>query len=189
MGRLGVAGARMLAGNAALVVCCVFYVAWWVRAFRPVRPVKGFRSAWLLIPAAAAGLACAIEALRGLGSVPAGPRLFPGAGVLVAGLALYVVLAAVTWAAMKRPVTAELLLIVAWAVLAAAEASVLVGLGLFTRAAAWAWVAVIGAATVANLVCYVLFYRLKGRARFIDGLVPLVLAALVTAALSTAALA
>ncbi|MDD7219159.1 MAG: hypothetical protein PUI16_04100 [Clostridia bacterium] len=46
----------ILKGNMFMIICCIFYLAWWILAFRPEHPVKGLRSGWLLIPAALCGI-------------------------------------------------------------------------------------------------------------------------------------
>lgn len=74
---------KMLIGNLLLIVCCVFYLAWWLIAFKPEGAIKGFKSGWLLIPA-----------------------------VIFGGIAVYVILLLATAIFMKRQVTTELLIVI-----------------------------------------------------------------------------
>ncbi|MCI2059061.1 MAG: hypothetical protein LKJ80_07645 [Oscillibacter sp.] len=171
-------------GNLLLILCCAFYLAWWILAFRPANPVRGFQSGWLLLPALAAGIAATVFAARGLGAAAARPGLFPPGWVLWGGAAAYAAALAVTKFLLHRPVTTELLLIVGWAMLALSEVSALFGAGAFTRGTAAVFAAVIAAGTAVSLCCYVLYYRLSCTAGLIDGIVPLAAAALIMAAMN-----
>lgn len=173
-------------GNLLLIVCCAFYLIWWVLAFRPVGGVRGMKTGWLLLPATAAGLAAVILAIRGILSASVGKALLPGGWLLWGGIAAYVLLLAVTRLLFQRQVTTELLLIVGWAVLALAEINTLYGIGRFSHAEAVVFIAVIAVAALISLVCYVLYYRLGDLAGYIDGMIPLALAALVMVGISAA---
>lgn len=170
---------QILIGNVLLIVCCVFYLAWWLLAFRPENPVKGMRSGWLLLPAAVSGLLSVIVLLRGMEAVPRYRELYSGGIILWGGIAVYFILLAVTLFCFKRPVTTELLLIVGWAMLALAEINALYSCQCFSWGAAVVFIIVIGIAAVISLVCYVRYYHLDSGARYYDGMVPLWMAALV----------
>ena len=170
---------RILIGNIAFIVCCVFYLAWWLLAFRPNDPIQGMRTGWLLLPAAVAGIAGVVLIVRGVLDAGSGRQLFRDSWVVA-----YVVLMLVTSRVFDRPVTSELLLITGWGALTLVEINALYGLGSFTRAASLVFVLVVAACLVADLVCYVAYYRLSATAGFVDGMVPLLLAGLVMAALS-----
>ncbi len=88
---------------------------------------------------------------------------------------------------LKRQVTTELLLIVGWAALVFAEVNALYGIGRFSGAATVCFFAVTGVCAVVSLICYVLFYSLDSRAGYIDGMIPLLLAAAVMVILTLAA--
>ncbi len=173
-------------GNLLLIVCCAFYLAWWLLAFKPAGAVKGMKTGWLLIPATAAGAASVLLAVQGIRSAPARASLFPNGLLLWGGIAAYFVLLAITRLLLKRPVTTELFLIVGWAALALSEVDALYGAGVFPRAPAVAFAAVVAAAAAVSLVCYVLYYRLDSRAGYFDGMVPLLTVALVMGAISVA---
>jgi len=174
---------QIFIGNLLLVVCCLFYLAWWVLAFNPANPIKGMKTGWLLIPALLAGLGAVAFAVRGLGAQGSAPGLFPPGRVLWGGALAYVVLLVLTWGLLHRPVTTEMFLIVGWAVLALSEASALLAAGALTHGAAVAFAAVIAAGAAVSLVCYVLYYELAETVGFIAGMVPLLMAAAVMASI------
>ncbi|CAB1252694.1 conserved membrane protein of unknown function [Ruminococcaceae bacterium BL-6] len=177
---------QIFRSNILLIVCCAFYLAWWLLAFRPSGAVKGMKTGWLLIPAFAAGIAAVILAVQGIRSAPIEAALFPGGLLLWGGIAAYFILLAVTGLLFQRQVTTELFLIVGWAVLALSEINTLYGTGRFSRGLAVPFAVVIVAAVLISLVCYVLYYNLGDRAGYFDGMIPLLLVALVTAGISAA---
>jgi hypothetical protein len=167
-------------GNILLAVCCAFYLAWWILAFKPVNPIKGFKTGWLLIPASVAGIIAVIFAIHGILSSHPAARLYPNSVILWGGIGVYIVAMILTSALLKRPVTTELILIIGWLMLALVEVNVLMGLGVYTRTRAFVFIAVCCAATIVNLVCYVLFYNLSDTVGFIDGMIPLILVLVLT---------
>ena len=177
---------QIFRSNILLIVCCAFYLAWWLLAFRPAGAGRGMKTGWLLIPAFAAGIAAVVLAVQGIRSAPAEAALFPGGLLLWGGIAAYFILLAVTGLLFQRQVTTELFLIVGWAVLALSEINALYGAGRFSRGLAVSFAAVIAAAALISLVCYLLYYNLGDRAGYFDGMIPLLLVALVTAGISAA---
>lgn len=177
---------QIFRGNILLIVCCVFYLAWWLLAFKPTGAIKGIKTGWLLIPASIAGLAAVNLSVKGILSGSIGTLLFPGRLLCLGGIAAYLILLAVTGVLLKRQVTTELFLIIGWAVLALSEINVLYGMGSFSYGQAVIFIVVIGAATLISLVCYVLYYKLGTRAGYLDGMVPLFMTALVMAGISIA---
>ena len=177
-------GKQILTGNILFIVCCIFYLAWWLLAFKPSGAITGMKTGWLLIPALLFGLLGVVQALRGvLVKLPAN-QLLPRAAILWGGIAIFFVLLAVTAWLFKRPVTTELILIVGWGMLAFAEINALYGLRLFSHKLSVGYIVIICVAVVISLVCYVLYYRLDKRAGYIDGMIPLILAALTMAGIS-----
>lgn len=174
-------------GNLLLVLCCAFYLAWWLLVFNPVNPAKGIQTIWLLLLAFAAGAVAVLFTVRGFGAAQK-PGLFPAEWVLWGGIAVYAVLLAVTGFLLHRPVTTELFLIVGWAMLALAEVSALFGGGALGRGCAVTLAAVIAVSAAVSLVCYLLYYQLSAKAGFLAGTVPLLLVALVMAGIDLAIL-
>ena len=94
---------QIFIGNILFIVCCAFYLAWWLLAFKPSGAVTGIKTGWLLIPAGIAGLLGVIWALMGIiGETPVKPIL-PGIAILLGGVVLYFILLAVTVRLFKRP--------------------------------------------------------------------------------------
>ena len=100
------------------------------------------------------------------------------------GVLAYVLLAFVTVRFFQRPVTTELLLFVLWAALELAVANALLGAGALPVGAFWVLAAVIVLVTAANLVCYVLYFRLGPLASFVDGAAPLAVVGVLAAVLA-----
>ena len=175
---------QIFGSNILLIICCVFYLAWWLLAFKPTGAIKGMKTGWLLIPASIAGLAAIILAVKGFQSVSIKIALFPGGLLLWGGIVAYLILLAVTRLLFKRQVTTELFLIVGWAGLALSEINALYGVGRFSHGMAVVFAIVIGVTSVISLVCYVLYYNLGDRAGYFDGMIPLLMVALVTAGIS-----
>lgn len=178
---------QIFRGNLLLIVCCAFYLAWWILAFKPTGAVRGMKTGWLLIPAFVSGLAAIIFTVNGIQSASVSTVLFPSGSLLWGAVAAYFLLLAVTYLVFKRPVTTELLLIVGWAALAFSEINVLYGIGRFSHQLSLIFLVVIGAAALISLVCYVLYYNLRDYAGYFDGMIPLCMAALVMAGISMAA--
>ncbi len=144
---------------------------------QPAGAIKGMKSGWLLIPAFVFGLTAVYLILQGASSIPLARTFFPGMSLLIGTIAVYLILLAVTALGLKRQVTTELLLIVGWAALAFAEVNALYGIGCFSGVAAAGFFVVTGVCAMVSLICYILFYSLDSRAGYIDGMIPLLLAA------------
>ena len=177
---------QILTGNIFLIFCCLFYLAWWLIAFKPEGAVKGIRSGWLLIPAAACGLAAVIMICRGISKTAKEERLIPVLLIFAAGVIVYFVLLAGTWFIMKRQVTTELFLIVGWTALATAEVSALFACGSYSKTAAIIFIVFIIIMAAVSMVCYLLYYNLDSVKGYIDGIIPLAIVAVVTGIMSVA---
>ena len=175
---------RFLTGNTELILCCVFYLAWWVIAFKPVGAVKGMKSGWLLIPAAILGIAAVFTIAGGIAATDTSLQLLPTMPIAAVGAAAYVILLLGTWFLMKRPVTTELFLIVGWATLACAEISALYAHDIYTAGAAWFFIALVIVLAAVSLVCYLLYYNLDAVKGYYDGIIPLAVVAMVTAVMN-----
>lgn len=176
----------MLTGNVLLILCCACYLLWWLIAFRPSGHLDTINTRWILIPAFALGLTSIFVTLYGIRKADIRQILIPKDWILWGGIGAYVVLLIVTYVFFHRPVTTELLLIVGWAMLALAEINALYGMDVFSRKTAVIFCLITAAAVLGSLVCYVLYYRLGNTAGYIDGIVPLVLAAAVFGVLAAA---
>ena len=175
---------QILYGNVLLVVCCGFYLAWWVVAFRVNNPIKGMQSGWLLIPAVIAGLAAVILIVQGISATGSEHALFPNLYFIIGGVIAYIVFAVVTALVFKRQMTSELFLFVGWSALALAIVNTLYGSSQLAPRVSLVLVVAIVVVLAVSLVCYVLFYRLEPQPAYYNGMVPLVLIALTMIALS-----
>ncbi|MCD8078028.1 MAG: hypothetical protein LUE63_06600 [Lachnospiraceae bacterium] len=166
---------KMLTGNLLMILCCVFYLAWWLLAFKPTAPVKGMKSGWLLIPALLLGVAAVWQIGSGSGAVENQMKLLSGTSVLIGGVVAYIILLAGTSVLLKRQVTTELFLIVGWAVLMFLELNALHGMGPFTKIMTVLLLAEIIIAAIVSLICYLLYYNLDRLKGYVDGMIPLLL--------------
>ncbi len=163
-------------GNVLVAGCGVFYLLWWVLAFRPVGAITGMKSGWLLIPAFILGFAGVILIIRGSMQAKLSRSFFSGGAVLAVAAVTYAVLLVVTSAAFHRQVTTELFLIVGWTALVFLEVNTLYGLEAFGTGAAAVLFAAAAVSAVVSMVCYVLYYDLSDKTGYVDGMIPLILA-------------
>ncbi|MGI6735854.1 MAG: hypothetical protein ACOX41_00875 [Anaerovoracaceae bacterium] len=167
---------QILLGQSLLIVCCVFYLIWWSISYRPgldVSRIGGIRGVLLLVTAAA-GIAGVLFSLLGNGRLQAAAPKLNGSLILIGGIAAYVLLLLITRLLLHRPVTTELFLIVAWAVLELALLSKLNGAGAITDFRFAVMIAVLAAAVVSSLVFYVLYYRMEPVTAYRMAMVPLI---------------
>jgi len=180
---MGITG-RILIGNILFVVCCGFYIGWWVLRFRPANPVMGVRSGWLLMPAAIAGIVGVVLIIWGLWSLGSEGAFLPNKEIAVGWWFVLLFFGLITRFLLNRPVTTELTLITGWAALALAEVNAMYGAHIVSQTLAVVLIAVIAVFLIACLVCYVLYYRLDPRRGFIDGMIPLLLTGVFMAGVS-----
>ncbi|MCD8340957.1 MAG: hypothetical protein LUC87_02245 [Clostridiales bacterium] len=174
---------QMLTGNLLLVACCVFYLAWWLIAFKPEGAIRGMKSGWLLIPALLFGVAAIVEIVQGSDADGQG-GLPSRTAIVMGGIIAYVVLLAASSLILKRQVTTELLLIVGWTVLMFLEISGLFALGQYSRGMAIAFLVITVIAAIVSLICYLLYYNLDSVKGYIDGMIPLLLVAVMMIAVT-----
>lgn len=177
---------QIFESNILLIICCVFYLAWWLLAFKPVGAIRGVKTGWLLIPASVVGLISIFLAVKGIQSAPVSKTLFPGGALLWGGVAAYIILLVATQFLFHRQVTTELFLIVGWVVLALSEINTLYGINRLSQGTTVLLFVIIGFAALTSLICYVLYYGLSSRAGYFDGMVPLIMVALVMSGISFA---
>jgi len=175
---------QVFIGNILFIVCCAFYLAWWLSAFKPSGAAAAGNTGWLLIPASLSGLAGVIIIIQGITARTPSNKLLPVVYILLGGIAVFFILLAVTVLLFKRPATTELFLIVGWGMLVLAEINALFGLGLFSFKLSFGFILILCAAVIISLVCYILYFRLDSFAGYIDGMIPLILAALIMAGIS-----
>ena len=176
-------------GNVLLMVCSLFYLAWWIVAFKPNGAAKEIITGPLLAAAMMAGIIAVVLTIMGINTIPHEATLLPMKPIIWGGVAAYFILLAITYFLFKRQVTSELLLIVGWAMLELSVINVLYGAGRFGMKTAIVLFVAIGIAVVISLVSYVLYYRLEENSSYIDGMIPLIIETLVMAGISVSMLA
>mgnify|MGYP001220161938 CR=1 FL=1 len=171
---------ELLYGNLLLLGCCAFYLLWWIIAFKPGGPHESGRTGLILVPAFLTGIAAIYFTIRSMGTIPVTRALFASKTLLIGGVAIYIILLLITSLAFKRQVTTELLLIIGWAVMAMSEVNVIYGAGQYGLREALIVIVVIAAAAAAAMVCYMLYYGLSEKSGYIDGMLPLIIVAVIT---------
>lgn len=175
---------RMIgAGHGIMVLCCLFYLAWWSIAFRPgetVSAVSGRAGCLLLLTVgfAAAGILCNAYGIRGM-QIPNDTNDVKW--ILMVGAVAYLLLLGVTAGLLGRKPTSELLLIVLWAVMETAVVHALYAAD-FLQAYTIPAVIIIGA-TILGLVAYLLYYEIDEQSAYYWGMVPLITDAVAMAAI------
>ena len=164
----------IMTGQVLMVLCCLVYLVWWYRGFRPgmhVNRVGGINGILLLITAVLgmAGIAMSLMPVPSAGGMKADP-----AAIALGGVFAYITLLLITKICFHRVVTTELFLIVGWAVLEAVVITRLDAAGLLGVNGFLILCLVIAAAVVISLVLYVAYYRMEEMKAFYAAMVPLV---------------
>lgn len=175
---------EVAAGHVVLAACGAFYLAWWAVAFKPGYTVNKWEARILLAMTLILGLAAATMIIDGVLALPNDDVPVALPYLAIGGFIVYIVLLFGTVGLFKRILTAELIIMVFWAVLELSVVDVAYGAACISTAAALGLTAVIGLASAGNLVSYLLYYRMNERAAYIDGMVPLAAAALVAVLLA-----
>ena len=175
----GLPAGKIFWGSVLLIVCFLFYLLWWIVVFRPEisRGLAAF--AGPIIAAIVFGMAGMILTLWGITTMPSENLPVSNLVFLIGGVAGCFLLLALTKRLFKRPVTSELFLIVGWTALELSVINVLYGSNFLSPASASVFWGLIGAAALISLVNYTVYYRLKDKASYIAGMIPLILAAAV----------
>ena len=169
---------RMITGQILLILCCLSYLVWWYRGFRPgsdVNRIGGINGILLFVTAllGIAGLTCCLlSGVNGAAPAKLNPTLLG-----VAGIGVYILLLFITRYLLKRAVTMELLLIVGWSFLELAFANSLNAAGHLTDGSFFGICIVLAAVFAISLLLYVAYYRMEEMKAFYAAMVPLVLVA------------
>ena len=175
---------KLFAGNLLFAACCVAYLFWWSVAFRPGYTAPGALKFGLFFITAALGVAGLSIIIQGCRLAGAGAQegSQPGThylGIIAASAAAYIILLLLTNLLMHRQVTTELMLIVFWACMEVCACNALFGTGAISAKAFGILVAIVLVAAIASMICYLKYYDLEPMPAFYDGMVPLILFALV----------
>ena len=165
---------KIFVGQLCLIACCLFYLAWWNAAYYPGadgNTLNGSKGVWFWLTAATAliGIWQNAQGIHNLPEVEA----FSVRRICLVGAMLYFVLAVVTYGIFRRPLTAELALIVAWCGLETATLQALWANGSLTSEKLYFLAAVVLLATVIGLIAYIEYYKLSETKAFYCGMIPL----------------
>lgn len=161
----------IVVGHCAMILCCIFYLAWWNIAFRPVAAdgVSSGKAGLLLVLTILCGAVGVIGNIYGIQAITTAgnisPKIIGGFGVVS-----YVILLIITKWLFSRPVTSELLLIVAWTTL-----EVAVILSIYNLNFPLLPIVIIGVATILAMIAYLLYYSVDEWTAFYLGMIPLVI--------------
>jgi len=175
---------QIFSGNLMLFICSIFYLVWWVVCFGPNASGKaagGSAGVICLTGAFISGIAAIVMMSGGIITLSKDAKSVPVWLILLGGTALFAVMLLVTTALYQRPVTSELIIIHIWVVLELCAIAVLYGTGRFGFGRTVLLLTLVGIAFVAGMICYVLYYRLEGKASYWDGMAPLIIDASVVA--------
>ena len=165
---------RIMIGQALLVLCCIFYIIWWYRGYRPgtsVLRASGVNGILLLITAVLGicGLTFSLMPVPETGE----PKIDPIV-IVAAGIISYFVLLVITRFGFHRIVTTELILIVGWTVLEITVINRLNAAGFLTDRGFTVMCAVIAAAFLISMILYVAYYRMEEMKAFYAAMIPLI---------------
>ena len=172
---------KILYGTLCLIVCCLFYLIWWSITFHPARTFPSAPKSILFACTLAAGLGGIALLLIGIRELPAARGQLSNLTLAVIGIAAYVILLLVSNRLLHRQVTTELLLIVGWTVLELCVLNSLYRAGGPALPAALVYGILTIAAAVIGLLCYLAYYNLEAMRGFYNGMVPLILFAVIMA--------
>ena len=174
---------RILAGQGALIVCCIFYLIWWYRGYRPgvtvnrVGGVNGLLFAMMVV----LGVIGVVFSLTHADEIRA--RLIPSQTVIIAAVIGFIVLLVITYFCFHRSVTTELFLITLWTALEVGVTDRLYAAGGIGHGGLTLELVIIAVAFAISMVLYVLYYRMEENAAFYAAMVPIVTEALAMASM------
>ena len=170
---------QMQIGNLFLVFCCIFYLIWWSIAFNPTKEFSMAPKVVLFLCTLATGVVGVILLVNNMSELPKERGPIPNAGIVVGAIVIYFVLLFLTYHFLHRQVTTELALIVGWTALELCVMNSLYRADAVGAAAAIVAAVIIVVSALIGMVCYLAYYELEAQAAFYDGMVPLILFALV----------
>ena len=172
---------KILAGNLLFAVCCIVYLLWWSVAFRPDYTAPMMLKSMLFLATAVFGIGALAVIIQGCLNAESPIRYLY---IIGAGIAAYIILLLLTSFLMQRQVTTELMLIVFWACMEICACGALWGEGVFSGKNFAALAVIVVAAAAAGMICYLKYYDLPPMPAFYDGMVPLILFAVVMIGIS-----
>jgi hypothetical protein len=170
---------EIFVGNLLLLLCSLFYLAWWIVAYRPDSTGRSAAGGFYIAAAFITGIAAGAFLSVGIYSLSFDSKGLPVWSVLMGGVVLFAVMLPLTAIVFHRQVTSELTIMHIWLVLEAAALAVLYGTGRFGAGRTVFMAVLVGIAFIASLICYMLHYRLDETAGYWNGMIPLAAVAIV----------
>ena len=173
----------IITGQILLILCCIVYLIWWYRGFRPgiyVSRAGGVNGALLLITMVL-GFAGVVFSLMPAEKIR--EPLVSQVMIVICGIAAYFILLVVTKVYFNRAVTTELFLIVGWTMLETIVADRLCAIGSLSGKSFSAIIVIIAVAFLIGIVLYVAYYRMEEMRAFYAAMVPLVVDAIAMSAM------
>ena len=164
---------HIITGQILLIVCCIFYMIWWYRGFKPnveADRLGGINGILLLITAVL-GVAGILFSLMPTPET-AGTK-YAQMYIIIGGIAAYIILMMVTKYAFNRIVTSELFLIVGWTILELSLLNRLDGSNLLSGTGLMVVYVSVVLAFIISMILYVAYYRMEDNAAFYSAMVPL----------------
>ena len=164
---------RIITGQILLIICCVFYLIWWYRGYRPGVSVSqtGGLNGVLLFITMVFGISGVIFSLMPVPKILE-PKI-PPTVIIGAGIGAYIALLLVTKLIFHRIVTAELFLIVAWTTLEVMTVNRLCAGGFLSDSGFTLLCAVIMTAFLVSMFLYLAYYRMEEMKAFYAAMIPL----------------
>lgn len=166
---------KIFNGNLMLLICIIFYLAWWTVIFKHGKGQKS-RQAFYITVAFIAGILSILSITAGIAERGQYPWVLQIKFILIGTVLLFLVLLIITTKALHRPLTSELIIIHIWALLEITMIDVIFSNGYLSHVAVWIYTALVAISILASLFCYAVYYRLCEEARYQTGMIPLVLA-------------
>ena len=165
---------HIITGQTLLIACCIFYMIWWYRGFRPnveADRLGGINGILLLITAilGVAGILFSLMPTPETAGTKYGQMY-----IIIGGIAAYIILMMVTKYAFNRIVTSELFFIIGWTMLELSLLNRLSGSGLLSGTRLMAVYVSVLLAFIISMVLYVAYYRMEDNAAFYSAMVPLI---------------
>lgn len=168
---------KFLDGNVMLLICIIFYLAWWVVTFKPGKTYRA-RQGFFIAVAFIAGILSILYISAGIVEFGQDPWILPAKFILIGAVLFFLTLLAITTKAFHRQLTSELIIIHIWAVLEIAMIDILYSHANISHFVVWTYAGFVAISIVASLFCYVVYYSLCEEARYKTGMIPLALAGL-----------
>lgn len=165
---------HIITGQTLLIACCIFYMIWWYRGFRPnveADRMGGINGVLLLITAVlgVAGILFSLMPTPETATIK-----YSQIYIIIGGIAAYIILMMVTKYAFNRIVTSELFLIVGWTMLELSLLNRLDGSNLLSGTRLITVYVSVTLAFIISMILYVAYYRMEDNAAFYSAMVPLV---------------